>query len=140
MLHFLSRMGLARKPQPVPPIFQPEVASEAIFFAATHNRHELWLGFPTPKTIIGNRLVPAYIDHYMADHLHEAQQQDGFVDPDWSHNLWEPVPGDHGATGNFDERATDFSRQFWLQTHARGLGVTGLAGLALAALVVFRRR
>ena len=131
---------LPRKPQPVPPIFQPEVAAEAIFFAATHKRRELWLGFPTLKTIIGNRLVPGYVDHYMADHLYEAQQYDGFVDPDRPHNLWEPVPGDHGAHGDFDARATDFSPHFWLQTHTRGLGVTGLAGLALAALVVFRRR
>jgi NAD(P)-dependent dehydrogenase (short-subunit alcohol dehydrogenase family) len=130
---------LPRKPQPVPPIFQPEVAAEAIFFVATHERRELWLGFPTSKIIIGNRLAPGYVDHYLADHLYEAQQYDGFVDPDRQHNLWEPVSGDHGAHGDFDERATDFSSQFWLTTHARTLGTTALAGLALAALIIFRR-
>lgn len=131
---------LPRKPQPVPPIFQPEVAAEAILFAATHERRELWLGFPTVKTIIGNRLAPGYVDRYLADNLYEAQQYDGFVDPDRQHNLWEPVPGDHGAHGDFDERATDFSSQFWLTKHTRSLSAAGLAGLALAALIAFRRR
>ena len=131
---------LPRKPQPVPPIFQPEVAAEAILFAATHKRRDLWLGFPTVKTIIGNRLAPGYVDHYLADNLYEAQQYDGFVDPDRQHNLWEPVPGDHGAHGDFDERATDFSSQFWLTKHVRSLSAAGLAGLALAALIAFRRR
>ena len=131
---------LPRKPQPVPPIFQPEVAAEAILFAATHKRRDLWLGFPTAKTIIGNRLAPGYVDHYLADNLYEAQQYDGFVDPDRQHNLWEPVPGDHGAHGDFDERATDFSSQFWLTKHTRSLSAAGLAGLALAALIAFRRR
>ncbi len=130
---------LPRKPQPVPPIFQPEIAAEAILFAATHKRRDLWLGFPTWKIIIGNRLAPGYVDRYLADNLYEAQQYDGFVSPDRQHNLWEPVPGDHGAHGGFDERATDFSSQFWLTTHARRLGAAGLAGLALAALIVFRR-
>ena len=131
---------LPRKPQPVPPIFQPEVAAEAILFAATHKRRDLWLGFPTVKTIVGNRLAPGYVDHYLADNLYEAQQYDGFVDPDRQHNLWEPVPGDHGAHGDFDERATDFSSQFWLTKHVRSLSAAGLVGLALAALVAFRRR
>src|SRR5688572_12456787 len=131
---------LPRKPQPVPPIFQPEVAAEAILFAATRKRRDLWLGFPTVKTIIGNRLAPGYVDHYLADNLYEAQQYDGFVDPDRQHNLWEPVPGDHGAHGDFDERATDFSSQFWLTKHIRSLSAAGLAGLAMAALIAFRRR
>ena len=131
---------LPRKPQPVPPIFQPEVAAEAILFAATHKRRDLWLGFPTVKTIVGNRLAPGYVDHYLAHNLYEAQQYDGFVDPDRQHNLWEPVPGDHGAHGDFDERATDFSSQFWLTKHVRSLSAAGLAGLAMAALIAFRRR
>jgi len=131
---------LPRKPQPVPPIFQPEVAAQAILFAATHERRELWLGFPTWKTILGNRLAPGYVDRYLADNLYEAQQYDGFVSSDRQHNLWEPVLGDHGAHGDFDERARDSSSQFWLTTHARRLSTASLAGLALAALIAFRRR
>jgi len=131
---------LPRKPQPVPPIFQPEVAARAILFAATHERREVWLGFPTLLTILGNRLVPGYIDRYLAKMGYESQQYDGPVGPDRHHNLWEPVPGDHGAHGDFDARAKDFSPQFWLTTHVRSLGAAGLAGLALAALIAFRRK
>ena len=131
---------LPRKPQPVPPILQPEVAAEAILFAATHERRELWLGFPTVLTILGNRLVPGYLDRYLAEMGYESQQYDGPVDPNRRHNLWEPVPGDHGAHGDFDDRAKDFSSQFWMATHARSLGAAGLAGLALAALILFHRK
>ncbi len=131
---------LPRKPQPVPPIFQPEVAARAILYAATHKRREIWLGFPTLLTILGNRLVPGYIDRYLAANGYESQQYNGPVDPNRRDNLWGPVPGDHGAHGDFDERATDFSPQFWMTTHARNLRVAGLAGLALSALVLFRRK
>lgn len=128
---------LPRKPQPVPPIYQPEVAAEAIFHGATHESRELWLGIPTWKTIIGNRLVPGYVDRYLAEHGYDSQQYDGPVDPNRRNNLWEPVPGDHGAHGDFDERATDFSPQFWVMTHLRELGMAaaGLTGLALAVFL-----
>ena len=131
---------LPRKPQPVPPIYQPEVAAEAIFFAATHKRRELWLGFPTLLTIVGNRLAPGYIDRYLAQTGYDSQQYDGPVEPNRRDNLWEPVPGDHGAHGDFDEQATDFSPQFWMTTHARSLSMASLAGLALSALVLLRRK
>jgi len=131
---------LPRKPQPVPPIFQPEVAAEAIHFTATDKRREFWLGLPTLLTIVGNRLVPGYIDRYLAQMGYESQQYDGPIDPNRRDNLWEPVPGDQGAHGDFDDRATDFSAQFWMATHARSLSVGGLAGLALAALIRFRRK
>jgi NAD(P)-dependent dehydrogenase (short-subunit alcohol dehydrogenase family) len=131
---------LPRKPQPVPPIYQPEVAAEAIHFAATHKRREFWLGLPTLLTIVGNRLVPGYIDRYLAQMGYESQQYDGPVELNRRDNLWEPVPGDHGAHGDFDERATDFSLQFWMATHTRSLGIVGLAGMALAALIHFKRK
>lgn len=123
---------LPRKPQPVPPIYQPEVAAEAIYYVATHKRRDLWLGYPTVKTILGNRLVPWYVDRYLAKMGYDSQQYDGPVEPDRQNNLWEPVPGDHGAHGDFDQRATDFSPQFWATTHRNGLGAVlgGLAALA----------
>lgn len=128
---------LPRQPQPVPPIYQPEVAAKAILHAATHLRRELWLGTPTWLTILGNRLVPGYIDRYLAETGYESQQYDGPVEPDRKNNLWEPVPGDHGAHGDFDIRATDFSPQFWVTTHLRSLrmAAAGLTGLALAILL-----
>lgn len=133
---------LPRKPQPVPPIYQPEVAARAIVHAATHDQPELWLGIPTYQTIIGNRLFPGFLDHYLARNGFESQQNDGMVDPDRKNNLWEPVPGDHGAHGDFDQRAKDFSPQFWTVSHLSGLATvaTGLAALALAIFIKRKRQ
>ncbi|HKA52238.1 MAG TPA: SDR family oxidoreductase [Candidatus Binatia bacterium] len=127
---------LPHKAQPVPPIFQPEVAAEAIYWVAHHNRRELYMGWPTVKAIIGNKIVPGLADWYLARTGYEAQQTDEPADPNRPHNLWEPVAGDHGAHGVFDERATDRSAQLWATTH-RGwltLAGVGLAGLAYLSL------
>jgi NAD(P)-dependent dehydrogenase (short-subunit alcohol dehydrogenase family) len=122
---------LPRKPQPVPPIFQPEVAARAIVFAADHPRREIWLGSRTVLGIVGNRIIPGLADRYLARAGYEAAQYDGLDDPHRAHNLWEPVPGDHGAHGDFDERSTDRSPQLWATTHKRSLlTLAGLAGLA----------
>ncbi len=127
---------LPRKPQPVPPIYQPEVAARAILHAATHKTRDIWLGYPTWMTIIGNRLVPGYVDRYLAENGYDSQQYDGPIHPDRQNNLWEPVPGDHGAHGDFNRRAKNFSPQFWTMTHLRELGMAaaGLTGLALTIL------
>jgi hypothetical protein len=126
---------LEKKSQPVPPIFQPEVAVEGILFAIDHPRRELWVGWPTVKTILGARLVPWYLDHYLATEAYDGQQLDEPYE-DRPHNLWEPVPGDHGAHGVFDEDAQDQSTQLWLSTHRRLIGAAalGLAGAAITAL------
>jgi NAD(P)-dependent dehydrogenase (short-subunit alcohol dehydrogenase family) len=127
---------LPRKPQPVPPIFQPEVAARAILWAARHGRREVWVGWPTVKAIAGNKLVPGFADRYLARNGYESQQYDGLADPHRLDNLWEPVPGDHGAHGSFDNRATEHSPQLWATTH-RGLlamAGAGLAGAIWAAL------
>jgi NAD(P)-dependent dehydrogenase (short-subunit alcohol dehydrogenase family) len=122
---------LPRKPQPVPPIYQPEVAARAIIWAAHHDRREVWVGWPTIKAIAGNRIAPGYADRYLAKNGYESQQYDGLADPHRAYNLWEPVPGDHGAHGDFDERATGRSLQLWANTHR---GLLGLAGAGLAGL------
>jgi NAD(P)-dependent dehydrogenase (short-subunit alcohol dehydrogenase family) len=127
---------LPRKPQPVPPIFQPEVAARAIVWAAYHDRRELWVGWPTVKAIVGNGLVPGFADRYLARNGYESQQYDGLADRHRADNLWEPVPGDAGAHGVFDERAKDHSVQVWLNTH-RGL-LALLGGGLVGALVAFR--
>lgn len=124
------RSRLPRKPQPVPPIFQPEVAAEAIVWAAHNNRNELWVGWPAVKAILGNKVIPRELDHYLARMGYEAQQTDEPTEPDRKDNLFEPVPGDHGAHGDFDSRARDRSRQWWANTH-RGW----LVGASLSALV-----
>src|ERR1043165_2846453 len=83
-----------RRAQPVPPIFQPEVAAEAIYFAAHHPRREFYVGAPSVAVIVGNRFAPGLLDRYLAATGYDSQQYDGPEDPDRAHNLWQPVPGD----------------------------------------------
>jgi short-subunit dehydrogenase len=130
------RSRLPRKAQPVPPIFQPEVAAEAIYWAAHHGRDELWVGLSAVKAIVGNRIIPRALDRYLARMGYDAQQTDELADPDRKDNLYEPMPGDAGAHGDFDDRSSDKCYQWWANTH-RGwlLAGTTAAGLAGAALV-----
>jgi len=121
---------LPHKAQPVPPIFQPEVAARAIYYAAHHpERREYYVGFSTVKAIFGNKLLPSFGDHYLARHGYDSQQHDGPEDPNRPNNLWEPVPGDAGAHGIFDDRASSYSIESWLEMNRRWLG----AGLGLIA-------
>lgn len=131
---------LPRALQPVPPIYQPEVGAEAVLWAMEHDDPEVWVGSPTVRAILANRIAPRLLDRYLARTGYEAQQGNGPVEPDRRDNLWEPVPGDHGAHGTFDGRARGSSRQFWLRRHRRALGLTAV-GLAasLAALKHGRR-
>jgi NAD(P)-dependent dehydrogenase (short-subunit alcohol dehydrogenase family) len=123
---------LPREPQPVPPIFQPEVAARAIYWAAHERRRELYVGWPTVKAIVGNKAAPGLADWYLARMGYDAQQTDEPVAPGRRDNLWEPVPGDHGAHGSFDERSKDASAQLWATTH-RGLFALAGAGALLGA-------
>jgi NAD(P)-dependent dehydrogenase (short-subunit alcohol dehydrogenase family) len=126
---------LPRKPQPVPPIFQPELAAEAIYYAAHHDRREIFVGWPTVKAIVGNKIAPGYADHYLARMGYDAQQYDGFADPNRPNNLWEALPGDAGAHGDFDDRASDWSPELWTSLHKKWVTAAAAAGLvgALAA-------
>ena len=127
---------LPHKAQPVPPIFQPEVGARAVVWAAHHPRRELYVGWPTVKAIVGNKLVPGVADRYLARTGYKSQQSNEPADPHRPNNLWEPVPGDHGAQGVFDRRATNWSAQLWATTHRGLLAVAGLsmAGLAYTTL------
>jgi NAD(P)-dependent dehydrogenase (short-subunit alcohol dehydrogenase family) len=128
---------LPKKSQPVPPIFQPEVAADAIVFAVDNDRREVWVGKPVVQTIVGNRVAPWYLDHRLADEAWDGQMIDEPYEPR-PNNLWEPVPGDHGAHGEFGDRAEDTSWQLWA-TKNRGLlalagaAVVGVGAVALAA-------
>ncbi|HET8571825.1 MAG TPA: SDR family oxidoreductase [Candidatus Limnocylindria bacterium] len=132
---------LPHKPQPVPPIFQPEVAAEGILFAADQagKRRDLIIGWPSWKAIWGEKFVAGYIDRVLARDGYSAQQYDGTVSTDRQNNLWEPVAGDWGAHGDFDDRAHDSSWQLWVEMHrglltAAGAGVATLAALGAVAL------
>ena len=126
---------LPRKPQPVPPIFQPEVAAEAIVWAAHHRRREVWVGGPTVKAIAGNRAAPWLADLYLASNGYDAQQQESLDKPDRPHNLWEPLPGDAGAHGEFDDQAQSFSMQSWASLNRGALAFGAVAGAALGGLL-----
>ena len=133
------RSRLPRKAQPVPPIFQPEVAAAAIVWAAEHVPRELDVGAPTVLAILGEKLAPGLMDRYLASAAWNGQMYNGPRDPDQPDNLLQPLPGDRGARGAFDARARDWSTQLWLATHPslyRGLAV----GLGLAAGVWTARR
>src|SRR5438067_4521736 len=106
----LSR--LPRKPQPVPPIYQPEVAARAVLWASEHDRGEVSVGGSTVGTIIANKLVPRLLDRYLARSGYDSQQTQEAADPNRPANLWQPVAGDHGAHGDFDSRAKARSAQW----------------------------
>jgi short-subunit dehydrogenase len=121
---------LPRKAQPVPPIFQPEVAARAIYYAAHHpGRREYYVGWSTMKAILGNKIAPSFADHYLARAGYDAQQHDGPEDPNRPNNVWHPVPGDHGAHGAFGDRASSYSIELWLEMNRKWLS----AGLGLLA-------
>jgi short-subunit dehydrogenase len=115
-----SRAKLPRQPQPVPPIFQPEVAAEAIVWAIDHPQRQLMVGWPTVKAILGNAVAPGYADRYLGRKGYDAQQTDEPIDPNRPDNLFEPVPGSQAAHGPFDKRARRFSLQLWLRTQLKG--------------------
>jgi len=127
---------LPRKAQPVPPIFQPEVAAEAIYFAAHNPRREFYVAAPSVAVISINKLAPGLLDYILARTGYDSQQYDGAEDPNRPNNLWQPVPGDHGAHGAFDARARSWSPQLWTSEHrtllalaAIALGISGLIAL-----------
>ena len=129
------RSRLPNHPQPVPPIFEPEVAARAIVWAATHKRREIYVGFPTVKAIYGSELAPGFADHYLAKHAFKGQQTDQPVKPDRPDNLFEPVEGDFGPHGIFGDRAKNTSIQSSL--NLKSMTLLGHRGLvASAALVV----
>jgi NAD(P)-dependent dehydrogenase (short-subunit alcohol dehydrogenase family) len=130
------RNKLPKKAQPVPPIFQPEVAADAIVWATYHDRRELYVGFPAVKAIIGNKLAPAFADRYLARSGYEKQMRAEPENPNRADNLFEPVPGTVGTHGSFDGRARDRSLEFWVSKHRSWIAMAcaGVAGLAFGIL------
>jgi NAD(P)-dependent dehydrogenase (short-subunit alcohol dehydrogenase family) len=128
---------LPNHPQPVPPIFQPEVAAEAIVWASEHRRRELWVAGSAVKAILGNRVAPGLADRYLGKTGYKAQQTEQPVNGDRPINLYEPVEGEHATHGMFDDQARGSSRELWLTEHrsllAGAAAAAGVAGLALLA-------
>jgi len=133
------KTSLPNKAQPVPPIYEPEVAGRAIAYAATHpKRREYWVGATTAATIVANTFIPGLLDRYLGKTGFDSQQTDEPEDPARPFNLWEPVDTaeDHGAHGRFDDKAHPRSAQWWWTTHRALVAAAGAAvagGLGLAA-------
>lgn len=126
------RSKLPRKPQPVPPIFQPEVIARGIVWLARHPRRELRIGYSTIKALVGQNVAPGLVDRLLAKSGYQSQQYDGAPASDRPDNLEHALPGDWGAHGDFDARARTHSVQLWFATHpywpafALGLGALAL--------------
>jgi len=126
----LSR--LPNHPQPVPPIYQPEVAARGVAFAADHpGRKQYWVGASTAATILANKFAAPLLDRYLARTGFGSQQTDEAVEPGRPDNLWEPVDGqgghDHGSHGEFDDKAHHRSPELWVSHHARAMTAVGCA-------------
>jgi len=131
---------LPKRAQPVPPIYQPDVAADAVVYASHHNRREIYVGMSTVKAIIGNKLFPGLLDHYLARTGYKGQQTNEPEDLNRPYNLYEPVAGDHGAHGRFDDRAHNFSPQLWTDLHRDGLTALALIGVAALGAAVFVKK
>lgn len=134
------------EPQPVPPIFQPELIADAIYYASIHERREIDLGMTTVAAVLGQMVAPGFLDHYLARRGYDGQMTDRPNVPGRPTNLFAPVPGDHGAHGAFDAHARGSDPTLRITRWLGAAGVTVLAGLASAAAllglarVVVRRR
>ncbi len=132
------RSKMPYHPQPVPPIFQPEVAADAIYWAAHHKRREVYVGTSSVLTILGNKVAPWLADRYLARTAYDSQQTSESVEGSYREgNLFETPSGDHGAHGSFDGQAHASSPQAWATKNRRWLGLAGAAagGVALVGLV-----
>ena len=135
------RTTLRRQPRPVAPVFQPELAAEAILFATDHKRREVWLGGNTVTIILANHVVPWAADLFLAKTNIEGQQSPTPIDPGRPDYLYEPLPGDPGAHGIFGDEAKSESKQFELSSH-RGAVTAAVSsvGAGVAASILARRR
>jgi short-subunit dehydrogenase len=131
-----SKLG---DPQPIPPIYQPEIAADAIVWATEHPRREIQVGAPTVAAINANKFFPGLVDRYLAATGFESQQVDEERRPDRPDNLWEPADEerDFGARGRFDEQSNDSSPHLWMTRHRRAIGVVAAS---LAAALLLKRK
>ena len=126
------RAKLPGEPRPVGRVFQPEVAARAIHFAAHGKRKEVLVGGPTVKAVWGNKFLSPLLDRYLARTGFKAQQDTEPVSPTRKDNLFDPVPGDHGAHGRFDREAVDSSAELWVSMHKKEIALAAVGAAAAA--------
>jgi short-subunit dehydrogenase len=124
----LNKMG--KKARPVAPVFEPEVAARAIYFAATHDRREVWVGYSTVQAVLGNMIAPGLLDRFLASKGYSGQLTDTPLPDDAPGNLFEPVPGHATAHGRFDSCSRSTSVEMFTDRHRDGI-LTGLAVVGL---------
>lgn len=134
---------LPHRAQPVPPIYQPEIAANAVLYAADHpKRREYWVGGSTVGTLLANAVAPGLLDRYLARTGFDAQQTDEPREPDQPANLWQPADGkrghDFGAHGEFDDKSSARSPQLWASHHHGALGAAVGGVLAAAGLLAWK--
>ncbi len=135
------RSRLPREAQPVPPIYQPEVAARAIVWATENYRREIHLAAPAFFAILGQKVAPQLMDKYIVS-AWDNQMIDQPLDQGRPDNLFEPVPGDHGAHGAFDDKAIESAPFWWLDRNRNAVAAAtvGVGAVALAALSGVLRR
>ena len=129
---------LPRHPQPVPPIYQPELIAEAVLYAAQHSVREMVIGGSALKAVVGQKFIPGLLDRYLAATGYDSQQTDKSVNAGRPDNLFAPIPGDPGCHGVFDVWSRYGSLQLWFRTHARLLALSAAAAV-LGGLAARRR-
>jgi len=136
-----EKSRLPHQSQPVPPIFQPEVAAEAILWAADHERREVYVGMSTMAAIFGQKIAPGLLDRYLGRTGVHSQQTDEPMPENPPCNLWEPVDDeqDYGAHGAFDRCASPYSVQLWGSLNRGKLVLAGLGAVGVAAALSRRR-
>ncbi|HEY6744338.1 MAG TPA: hypothetical protein VI357_01340 [Mycobacteriales bacterium] len=118
---------------------QPEVGARALVHVAEHPRRSMWVGLPTAYTVLGNRVIPALLDRYLARTGYSGQQSAQDTRPMIGENLYRPVSGDHQSHGDFDFRSHPRSPELWASMHRRTLVAAAGATAATAALLRWKR-
>ena len=133
-----AKSRLPNQTQPVPPIFQPEVGADAVHHAVRHDvGREFLVAWPTVKAVMGEKVVPGYIDRRLGRSGYASEQTGAPADPNRPDNLWQPAPGDFGAHGRFDAQSKNTSVELTLAKRAPWLA---LLGAALTGVVLGSRR
>jgi NAD(P)-dependent dehydrogenase (short-subunit alcohol dehydrogenase family) len=137
-LHCRSKMP--KVPQPMPPYYEPEVAADAVHWSAHNRRRELYVGGPTVKTIVGNKVAPWLVERVLAKQGFAGQQSDKPADPNRADNLFSPPPGDPGAHGPYDQKARTSSVQTTLAKNRPAVAVAAATVLMLTGSLVASMR
>lgn len=135
-----ARTAIPRRPRPVGKVFQPEIAAKAIVSAPRHPRRSLYVGWPSLEAVLGNMVLPRFLDRYLARKAWDGQFTDEPVSPDRIDNLNRPVPVNRGAHGRFDDEARSTSWEVALARHRNLLGILTAGTAAVLLMFLARER